>query len=62
MNIENMVIEPIADANSSFFNVVCLLKTIATENNNNKSNPKFNIKTKSIYIFIIITNCIIKKI
>ncbi len=57
-----IVIDPIRDASNSLFRVVSLLSIMATENSNNRSKPKFRNKTKSMYIFILITISIIKKI
>ena len=53
MNMEKMVSEPIKAPNSNLIKVDCLLKTRAVANKSNKSKKKFNIITKSKYIFIV---------
>ena len=47
MNMENIVILPKNDPNSNLFKSVCRLKIIPVAKRSNKSNPKFNKRTKS---------------
>lgn len=61
MNSVSIDILPMNAPINSLYNFTFLLSISDTDNSNKKSNPKLISSTMSKYIFILITNLIIKK-